>query len=317
MPIRIVMSPVRGGCAAPAAIACAALGRILANMQPRARNRRIPPLLGMPLVPKAGVLTAAAADPISVHRHEAWECCCALEGEVAWRVGDIRVELPGGSWAITPPGQAHGGEGGHVRPSRFLWFLVDPAAPGAEHGSPFDRAELALIPAAFAAGANRAHRGDDGWREVVRRCAEAIDVPDDDAADEGWRLARIRSALGEVLVSILRLLRGEAEIAADPRLRDAEAILTSQLEPYPVARLARRLSLSRSRLHELFQRRYGMGPTEWQLRRRLAVAAERLRGGEDSILRLALDCGFASSQSFATAFRRVYGRTPRALRTVR
>ena len=108
----------------------------------------------------------------------------------------------------------------------------------------------------------------------------------------------------------MRQLTGSITAPADPRLAEAEALLLSQLEPYPVERLAQRLGLSSSRLHELFQQRYGMGPGQWQLRHRLAMAAERLRVGEEGILALALDCGFASSQSFATAFKRIYGCPP-------
>ncbi len=78
-----------------------------------------------------------------------------------------------------------------------------------------------------------------------------------------------------------------------------------------VGELARRAGLAPSRFHERFLAEAGESPARWVARRRLELARARLRAGEP-VTRIALDLGFASSQHFATAFRRVYGVAPSA-----
>ena len=52
---------------------------------------------------------------------------------------------------------------------------------------------------------------------------------------------------------------------------------------------------------------------QYLLRLRLAVALDRLDGGERNLSALALDLGFSSHSHFTTAFRRHYGLVPSAL----
>lgn len=55
-------------------------------------------------------------------------------------------------------------------------------------------------------------------------------------------------------------------------------------------------------------------PKQYTLRLRLERAALRLVLLEDSILRIALDCGFTCHETFSRAFRRRFGLAPRAFR---
>jgi len=75
--------------------------------------------------------------------------------------------------------------------------------------------------------------------------------------------------------------------------------------------LAARTELSTFQLHRAFSAAAGETPKQFILRLRLDRAAAMLLAGADSVLDVALACGFQSHESFSRAFRRRYGMTPR------
>jgi AraC family transcriptional regulator len=74
--------------------------------------------------------------------------------------------------------------------------------------------------------------------------------------------------------------------------------------------LAREARLSTFHLQRIFSSVVGETPKRLTLRLRLGRAAVMLLAGEDSILDVALCCGFQSHEAFIRAFRRRFGVTP-------
>jgi two-component system response regulator YesN len=96
-----------------------------------------------------------------------------------------------------------------------------------------------------------------------------------------------------------------------PDIADAVAWMTARLgEPFCVQEVADAVGLHPSRFHERFLAEVGQTPAEWRIRRRVALAQERLRALDASVTEVAFALGFASSQYFATAFKKYTGRTP-------
>ncbi len=60
----------------------------------------------------------------------------------------------------------------------------------------------------------------------------------------------------------------------------------------------------------LFARASGHAPYDYLMRRRTAVAAERVTGSGEDLTGIALDCGFGAPDAFARAFRRCFGLAP-------
>ena len=85
---------------------------------------------------------------------------------------------------------------------------------------------------------------------------------------------------------------------------------------HPLADVARALEISPSHLAHVFRAEVGMPLHRWLLHLRLAVALERLAGGDAHLSALALDLGFATHSHFSAAFRRWCGVTPAAARTM-
>jgi AraC family transcriptional regulator len=81
-----------------------------------------------------------------------------------------------------------------------------------------------------------------------------------------------------------------------------------------LAALADQAGLSAFHLHRMFSAAAGETPKQYTLRLRLGRAAARLLTSEDSILDIALSCGFQSHEAFCRAFRRCFQMTPSAYR---
>jgi len=62
--------------------------------------------------------------------------------------------------------------------------------------------------------------------------------------------------------------------------------------------------------HRIFRGLVGETPLQLHRRLRLERAASRLAGGEDTVLRVALDAGYETHEAFTRVFRDAFGRTP-------
>jgi AraC-like DNA-binding protein len=99
-------------------------------------------------------------------------------------------------------------------------------------------------------------------------------------------------------------------------LRDAHvgrALALMHAEPgrsWTVEELARASALSRSALAERFTALVGESPMQYLMRWRLALAAQRLRSGNEAIARIAEHSGYESEAAFNRAFKREFGVPP-------
>ena len=82
----------------------------------------------------------------------------------------------------------------------------------------------------------------------------------------------------------------------------------------PLAALAAHAGLSAFHLHRLFVGVTGETPKQYTLRLRVCRGAALLLTGDDTVLDIALACGFDSHETFTRAFRRYFQLSPRAYR---
>ena len=103
--------------------------------------------------------------------------------------------------------------------------------------------------------------------------------------------------------------------AAFKRVQPALAIAAARLdEDVSLSALAAGTRLSPFHLHRLFLAVAGETPKQYTLRLRLARAAALLLTSDQSVLDVALSCGFQSHEAFTRAFRRQFAMTPRRYR---
>lgn len=107
-------------------------------------------------------------------------------------------------------------------------------------------------------------------------------------------------ALGDPVVGpVLRLLQEEPE------------------RPWTVASLAARAGVSRAALARRFTTLVGEPPMAYLTGWRLARAADLLRGSERTLAAVAREVGYSTAFALSAAFKRVYGTSPSAYRTLR
>ncbi len=99
------------------------------------------------------------------------------------------------------------------------------------------------------------------------------------------------------------------------RTEAAKTYLACHLaEPVTLDEVARSVHASPFHFARLFQRHTGVPVHRYLTRLRLRASLERLASGAKDLTALALDLGFSSHSHFTDAFRREFGRPPRALR---
>jgi AraC family transcriptional regulator len=99
------------------------------------------------------------------------------------------------------------------------------------------------------------------------------------------------------------------------RVQPALALAAARADvDLPLAVLAARARLSTFHLHRLFVAVAGETPKQYTLRLRIARAAALLLTTNQSVLDIALSCGFQSHEAFTRAFRKQFAMPPRSYR---
>ncbi len=146
---------------------------------------------------------------------------------------------------------------------------------------------------------------------------------DEMSRDEIGQASLLDRLLDALVVSAVRqwaLTRGDAapawlDAGSDPVVAEALRLLHDRPhEPWSLVSLARRVGVSRAALARRFRVRVGEPPMAYLTGWRMALAADRLRAGTETVARVASGVGYPSPFSFSNAFKRVYGLSPSAYR---
>jgi AraC-like DNA-binding protein len=258
---------------------------------------------------------AAKHRRLPAHRNPGLEVVLIVRGMLTWHV-EGRVEaVPAGSVFFTLPWETHGSTR-RTEPGCELFFVVlrlDRAHRRATRAFAFHRA-LGLSPT---------------WTGRVRRAL--LDAP-----RRAWpATARLTMAMPElidemrrrevctdatvalsrlVLIELERSIRGEGvdrpRPAAEQRVRAFMARLPDECHrPWTLAAMADTCGLGRSRFTALMESLAGDSPMRALSRARIERAQRLLQTTAWPITRIALACGYGSSQHFAGVFKAYAGCT--------
>jgi AraC-like DNA-binding protein len=89
---------------------------------------------------------------------------------------------------------------------------------------------------------------------------------------------------------------------------------TNLAEPTTPSALARRAQLAPPRFARLMKRFFGLTPSQFIAKARVAAASRLLRETDHSVAGIALACGFYDHSAFTRTFRAVTGVTPTQFR---
>jgi transcriptional regulator GlxA family with amidase domain len=105
---------------------------------------------------------------------------------------------------------------------------------------------------------------------------------------------------------------------ADQKVLQALGTMEKNIErPLPREKLAKAAGTSLRSLERAFRRQLGNGLHRHYLSLRLAQSRKLLQETSLSVLDVALATGFASASQFSRAYRRQFGRSPKAMRSIR
>jgi len=152
----------------------------------------------------------------------------------------------------------------------------------------------------------------------VERLSTLVRLLSEEAAEQrpGRELVLVR--LVEVLlIESLRLTQtpqaapGLLRGLGDARMAEAlRQIHANPAHPWTLAKLAKKVALSRSGFFERFSRNVGVAPMEYLLSWRMAIAKDLLRSGGMTLEEVAARIGYGSASAFNTAFSRHVGQSP-------
>ena len=244
---------------------------------------------------------------LAEHRHfGVAELAYVETGHQPYKVGEQRFTLLGGEGAVIPPDTPHSSDGHPSYPGKRFWlqFRMPRTAK-----APW----LGLSPAEAQPLLNMLRAPDNiyaKWPADFARRAEALFALYDRPVG-GPRTAMLRTAILSLLFDLLDLNRTDTPLAYQTRVR--KAIIwsdTQSTHATTLEQLAAVAGLSVSSFKRVFKEVAGIPPHTYILRKRIDHAQNLLRTGAGTVTEIAFECGFPSSQYFATAFKRITGMTP-------
>ena len=249
--------------------------------------------------------------PLPPHRHRGMiEICYLHRGNQHYELEGRRYDLRGGDVLVTMPGEWHSTGPDPENRGVLYWLILQPPPAGRRFlGLP--QRDSAVLTRALRHLPSRHFRAPRGCHAVLesvlasagRGKAGALDVI-------GRRCTMVGLLLDLIGASRSRAIRGSEEWLA-PVLH----LMHEQLDRNrQVPEFAAVAGLSVSHFKARFRDATGTAPAEYFLGLRIEEAKRRLRETAQPVTRVAMDLGFGSSQSFATAFHRLVGCPPTAYR---
>ena len=254
------------------------------------------------------------------HRNEGIELTYLETGSMPFSVDGKELNLMPGSLAITRPWQPHRLGLPNIGIGRLHWIIIDVNVrqPHQEWQWPdwfvIMPEDLAELTACLRENEQPVWSVSDEIRNCFQQIGKTI--------KEKKSPSRLAVYTNELLLHLLDLFR-EQQVSRTKSLTDAQrsvalffdSLQASYADEWTLDSMAESCGLGVTRFVHYCKQIFNQTPQQYLNQLRLEAAAKRLRSvPAQSITDIAFDCGFSSSQYFATAFRKRYGCTPRQYR---
>lgn len=247
------------------------------------------------------------------HRNEGIEITYLDNGSLGFVVDGHSKPLLPGHLTITRPWQPHSVGNPDVAASRLYWLILDVGVRQPHQPwkwppwlvlSPSDIRELTAL---------LRENEQPVWPGTpeIGRCFTDIGHLIESSRSDTLPVSRLTLLANEVFVCLLELLR-----AQNPRRKTSLMLgersvsmflkrLDNELhEPWTLELMAEKSGLARTRFAHHCRKLTNLSPMEYLQRQRVEQAKTLLAGSKQSMIEIALNCGFASSAYFASVFRR-------------
>lgn len=245
-----------------------------------------------------------SALPLSYHKHDGYEFVLVERGKASWELNGQVFETKAGDVFHTCPGELHRGGFNVIEPSRFWWFIVTPP-----HAADWFRLPLNESKCFHSALQSLPRVQHIGLQAVqgFRKLGDAIN------SNSLLRSATIRQAALGLLLAIMQPNERMISLADD--LAEQFNLLLRRIEDNPewrpgIEELTGYVRVSSSHFFRSFQSYTGLPPMVYIERMRIRKACSLLAESNAAITDISGALGYASSQHFATVFKRIIGMTP-------
>ena len=263
---------------------------------------------------------------LEAHRNEGLEIVLIETGHTDFEVDGTRHRLQAGSLTVTRPWELHALGSPYLGPGRIHWLILDVGVrrPNQEWKWP---PWVVLTPGDLRELTEKLRRSKQSvWRvtpEVLQMFRSlACCLKSEDLVREASRIAALVNLL---LVGLLEALRHQnvpdddslvsVQRTTELFLKDLASNPLSLREPWTLASMAEHCGIGNTAFVKYCRILTNTSPLDYLNRCRLDWAARRLQESPDApVTEIAFECGFSSSQYFATQFRRHHGCAPREFR---
>ncbi len=252
---------------------------------------------------------------VALHWQKSMELIFVKKGKGQVQLGLEVTEAQGGDIFVVPPGTLHALRavpGGYAMEYENIIFDVEFLGGGGadvcaqEYLVPLASGQL-LCPLLLRADS-------EGYGELARCLGDAEELCE--AREKGYELG-VKAAMLRLLFLLYRRCP-DGPRADSPDTERLKAVLRRVEQEYSqrltVSEMAEGCSCSSSHFMRWFKQRTGTSFTAYLNERRLAAAAEALRGTDDKVVVIAENVGFENLSNFNRQFRARYGMTPREYR---
>ena len=275
-----------------------------------ARTQLLPEI---PIIGRFHLLQAVPGGLRSDAHPQEYELHLVQEGclEVWVDSPDKQYTVTGGLATLTQPGQTHGGVREVLNPGRWcmLRFLLVPNSKKMPTGlTPAQATHLQKLLKEMASPVF-------SFSPSLEKCIERL--LDEHRHPSVTSELMARSLLHELILWIARdyaasMLNVPRRLPLySPPIQAAVLWLDEHVgEPVLMEHAANAAGLSESHFRRWFQKEVGFNPADYMMYRRVEIAKEKLRAGDTSITKIAMDLGFSTSAYFTAVFRKRTGLTP-------
>ncbi|QBG48804.1 AraC family transcriptional regulator [Verrucomicrobia bacterium S94] len=252
------------------------------------------------------------------HRNEGIELSFLETGSMPFCVDNKELILTPGDFSITRPWQPHRLGNPNIGIGKLHWIIIDVGVrqPHQEWKWPD---WLVILPDDLAELTACLRENEQPvWNagNEIRDCFRQIGTTTRDRKS----LSRLAVYTNELLLHLLDLFRDQ-NVSRTKSLTDAqrsvelflESLKASYADEWTLESMAESCGLGVTRFVHYCRQLTNLTPQQYLNQLRLDAAAQLLKT-DKSVTDIAMECGFSTSQYFATAFKKQYGKTPREFR---
>lgn len=248
-----------------------------------------------------------AHPPLRKHLHQdVFEVCLLQHGTQSYVIDHARFDLSAGDMIITCPGEIHGTDTEPENRGRLYWIQFRVPSPNQLFLGLSPRVAHQLIEPFTRLSRQQFHNC-----ELLVGTFERLLAPASANMTKSLAKVNIQNLLLRLLLDIAWLTTRETPRVYSAGVRKVIQHLNNHWQDHiTLSKLVSVSGTSGSFLKTHFKREVGMTPMEYLRFLRVEHSKQLLRESKIPITNMAFQCGFATSQHFATVFKRLTGLTP-------